>query len=84
MKDNPPETAKLDEEQKRFLLSAAEHAKSLMRMVWRAYYAAKYNDTKTALYSLNEARIHSLCVQKNLTLLPPTIDFPTHDEPARP
>ena len=72
--------ATFDSEALHLLLKAAEYAESLTRMAWNAYYAIKYNDTRRALYNLNEARIYTQYVQKKLELLPPTTDFPDTDK----
>lgn len=80
MTDKSTENTKLNAEELHYLLNAAENAESLARMAWNAYYAAKYKDTRRALYNLNEARIYALCVQKKLKLLPPTTDFPDTDK----
>lgn len=72
--------ATFDSESLHYLITAAENAESLVRMAWNAYYAAKYNDTRRALYNLNEARIYTQCVQKKLALLPPTEDSPENEQ----
>lgn len=74
--DEQQNAATFDSEALHLLLKSAEYSESLVRMAWNAYYAAKYNDTRRALYNLNEARIYTQCVQKKLELLPPTEDSP--------
>lgn len=78
MTNNPtchPNDGAIDSESLHYLISAAENAELLARMAWNAYYASKYNDTRRALYHLNEARIYSKCIQLKLELLPPTKDY---------
>lgn len=73
----------LTEEQKTALLDAAIEAERMVRHLWRAYYASKYDDHIITEGAIDEARIYQYIVRNKIKQLPPSTSFPANAIPEK-